>query len=109
MLGFDFWDIFFQATATDSPNEATEFLCQQLKIPFYRFNPILSEKIDTKEMDSEKLVKMLMETKMYCEEQETRKMFDFVVQILHASVKANQAQAMFRSAVGDNVHTAKKN
>jgi calcium-independent phospholipase A2 len=89
-----------QAIATDSPNEATSFTCRQLHIPYFRFNPNLREKVDLKEVQTQKLVELILSTKCYCNE--TRDELAHVVQLLHAAVKANQSQASYRSSVGEN-------
>lgn len=96
----DWWRIFvLQAIATDSPNEATSFTCRQLNIPYFRFNPSLAEKIDLKEVHSKRLVGLILDTKRYCSEMQVRDELAHIVQLLHAAVRANQSQAMFRSSV----------
>ena len=90
-----------QAIATDSPNEATDFLCRQLHIPYFRFNPRLSEKIDLKEVRTEKLVKLVLETRQYCNEMAVRDQLAHAVQLLHAASRANKSEAMYRSNVSD--------
>ncbi|CAI8027127.1 85/88 kDa calcium-independent phospholipase A2 [Geodia barretti] len=89
-----------QAIATDSPNEATGFTCRQLHIPYFRFNPSLAEKIDLNEVKTEKLVRLILDTKCYCNEMGVRDELGHVVQLLHAAVKANQSQVMYRASVG---------
>jgi hypothetical protein len=88
-----------QAISTDSPNEATSFTCRQLHIPYFRFNPSLAEKIDLNEVKTEKLVRLILDTKCYCNEMEVRDELAHIVQLLHAAVKANQSQVMYRASV----------
>ena len=85
----------------DSPNDAVTYLCHQLQIPFHRFNPPISEKIAAKEVSADKLVKMMIETKKYCLELETSERLHYVVQLLHAAVRANTLQARYRSTVSE--------
>lgn len=92
-----------QAIATDSPNEATGFMCRQLHVPYFRFNPSLSEKVDIKEVKTEILVKkLILETKKYCSEMEVSDQLAHVVQLLHAAVKANQTEATYHSSISEN-------
>ena len=80
-----------QAIATDAPNEIAAFGCRQLHVPYFRFNPNLHEKIDPKEVRMEKLVALIIETKMYYTEKEVRDQLIKVAQLLHAAVKVSQS------------------
>ena len=91
-----------QAIETDSPNEATGFTCRQLHIPYFRFNPSLPEKIDLKEVQTGKLVGLILDTKRYCNEMRVRDELAHVVQLLHAAMKANQSQAIYRSSISSS-------
>ena len=94
---------YIQAIATDSPNEATGFMCRQLHVPYFRFNPSLSEKVDIKEVKTEILIKkLILETKKYCSEMEVSDQLAHVVQLLHAAVKANQTEATYHSSISEN-------
>ena len=88
-----------QAIATDSPNEATRFVCQELHIPYFRFNPILPEKVDLKEVRTERLVKLILDTKRYLSEMSICDELSHLVQLLHAASKANQSDAMYRATI----------
>ena len=71
-------------------------------MPYFRFNPCLSEKIDLKEVRTEKLVKLILETKKYCSEMQVSDQLAYVVQLLHAAVKANQSEAMYHSSISNS-------
>lgn len=77
-------------------------MCRQLHVPYFRFNPNLREKVDLKEVRTQKLIALILETKMYCNEMEVRDQLAHLVQLLHAAVKVSQSQAMYRSTVSDN-------
>ena len=71
-------------------------------MPYFRFNPNLHEKVDLKEVRTDKLVTLILETKMYCNEMEVRDQLAHLVQLLHAAVRVSHSEAMYRSTVSDN-------
>ena len=90
-----------QAIATDGPNEAASFTCRQLNVPYFRFNPTLPERVSMSEVDTKRLIEMILHTKRYCNEMAVRDQLAHVVQLLHAAVRAEQSQAMYISRVSD--------
>ena len=71
-------------------------------MPYFRFNPNLHEKFDPKEVRIEKLVELILETKMYYNETEVRDQMAHLAQLLHAAIKVSQSEEMHRSTVSDN-------
>ena len=52
-----------------------------------------------KEVRTQKLVKLIRELKKYCSEMEVSDQLAYVVQLLHAAVKANQSEALYHSNI----------
>ena len=78
------------------PYGITGFVCRQLHVPYFHFNPCLSEKIDLKEVRTEQLVKMILEAKMYCSEME--------VSLVRSSVSkcCSESEAMHHSSISNS-------
>ena len=94
--------MFIQVITTDAPNEITSFACRQFHVPYFRFNPNLHEQIDLNEVRIEKLVELILETKIYYNETEVRDQMAHLAQLLHAAIKVNQPEEMHRSTVSDD-------
>lgn len=60
----------FQATASDGRVvDRARAWCSSIGVPYFRFNPQLSEDVNMDEKTDEKLCAMLWETKVYMREQ----------------------------------------
>ena len=65
--------------------ENSKSRCEEQGIPFYRFSPHLKEVIAAGETDTEKLLDMIIQTKMETEEQGLKKLVDLFLLIAEAS------------------------
>lgn len=65
--------------------ENSKSRCEEQGIPFYRFSPHFKEVIAAGETDTEKLLDMIIQTKMETEEQGLKKLVDLFLLIAEAS------------------------
>ena len=65
--------------------ENSKSRCEEQGIPFYRFNPQLKEIIPAGETDNEKLLDMVIETKIQIKEQKLKEMTDLLQMIIISS------------------------
>ena len=59
--------------------------CREQGIDYFRFNPELSEKVDSDQQDSSVLHKMILRTRQYLREPAVREDMDKLIQLLNES------------------------